>query len=106
MEVLDPVGAPGGREFGTQRPVWRVRGPDGRIRWAYVEQRGEGLWITGYPSQQVIQVTQPRQPAAGALVGASTGALIGAAFGGPPGAVLGGIIGAILLASGSDSGRR
>ena len=106
MQLLDAFDEPSGRELVTQRPAWRIRLANGRVRWAFIEQRGGRLWVTGYPQYQVERVRPTRQPAAGAIVGAGTGALIGAALGGPAGAVVGGIIGAVLVASGSHTERR
>lgn len=106
MELLDAFHEPSGREVVTQRPTWRVRLADGRVRWAFIEQRGGRLLVTGYAQYQVERVRPSRQPAAGAVVGASAGALLGAALGGPAGALIGGIIGAVLVGSGSNTERK
>lgn len=101
MLLLDALDEPSGRELVTQRPAWRVRLETEQESWAFVEQQGNQLLITGYPTYQVEPVAAARQPAAGAIVGAGAGALLGGALGGPAGALIGGFIGMILVASGS-----
>lgn len=105
MVLLDDFNAPGGLEQVTKRPVWRVRMDDGRVLWAYVQERNGKIWISGYPRYQVDAHHRKPEPAAGLVVGAGAGALIGGALGGPPGALVGGILGALFGAGGGTSGR-
>lgn len=102
MDVIDPFDSPSGKEVGTQRPVWKVRLPDGQIWWAYLQRAGRQLTIVGYSRGQIIETAQTSRSTAGAIVGAGAGALLGAAIGGGPGAMIGGVIGAVLFASGSN----
>lgn len=106
MLLLDPIGAPSGREQVSLRPAWRVQLDDGTVTWGFAELRSGQVWITGYPMYPVELVRQTGQPVAGAIVGMGTGALMGAALGGPAGALAGGMIGLVLGTAASGSVRR
>jgi len=95
MRLVDPIGRPGGREYVTQRPVWRVRRDDGVVVWAYIEHNNGANYLRGYPHYGV-HVVHHNDTAGPAIAGAGAGALIGAAVGGPMGAVVGAVLGGLF----------
>lgn len=105
MYLIDELDRPGGREDVTNRPVWRVHVGPRSVRWAYIEDRGGRVKITGYPQHRVRQTAADPNPMAGAIAGASAGAIAGVLFGGGPGVAVGALVGALLGGLGGFSGK-